>query len=137
MLIIDSNIWAYYFDRDTPEHPFIVDKVEEALSSEKIAVNTVIVIEVAHFLVKNLGPVVGRGKLNIFLDFPFTVIDLNYDLTLKAVELLTKYSHQGIGGRDATILATAETLSLNKIMTHDEAFKRIDWLEVIDPIRSS
>ncbi len=134
MLIIDSNIWAYYFDKDASEHPFVVDAVERALRSEKIAINTVIVIEVAHFLIKNLGPVVGKEKLNLFLSFPFSVIDLDYELTLRTIELLASYSHQGIGGRDSTILATAETLNLDTIMTHDEAFKKIDWLKVIDPI---
>jgi len=124
MLIIDSNIWAYYFDRDAPEHLLVAEEVEETLKSEKIAINTVVVVEVAHFLVKNLGPIIGRGKLDVFLSFPFTVIDLNYDLTMKAIELLAKYSHEGIGGRDATILATAESLGLNRIMTHDEAFKK-------------
>ncbi|MFB0522730.1 MAG: type II toxin-antitoxin system VapC family toxin [Candidatus Bathyarchaeia archaeon] len=134
MLIIDSNIWAYYFDEDATEHRSVADKVEAALTSQKIAINTVIIIEVAHFLIKNLGPMIGRNKLNLFLSFPFAVIDLDYDLTQKAIDLLAKYSHRGIGGRDATILATAETLSLNEIMTHDQAFKRVDWLKVIDPI---
>jgi predicted nucleic acid-binding protein len=134
MLIIDSNIWAYYFDRDASEHPFVVDEVKDFLRSEKIAINTVIIIEVAHFLVKNLGPIIGRNKLDIFLSFPFTIIDLDYDLALRAVGFLDKYSHEGIGGRDATILAMAETLGLNRVMTHDEAFKRIDWLDVIDPV---
>jgi len=112
----------------------VADKVEEALRSDKIVINTVVVVEVAHFLIKNLGPIIGRSKLDVFLSFPFTVVDLNYDLTLRAIEFLAKYSHDGIGGRDATILATAESLGLNSIMTHDEAFKRIDWLKVIDPI---
>ena len=134
MLMIDSNIWAYYFDRDAPEHRLIVAKVEEALTREKLAINTVIIIEVAHFLVKNLGPVVGRTKLDMFHCFPFRVIDLDYDLTSKAVGLLVKYSHEGIGGRDATILATLETLGFNRIMTHDEAFKRVDWVAVMDPV---
>lgn len=134
MLIIDSNIWAYYFDKDAPEHLLVADKVEEALRSDKIVINTVVVVEVAHFLVKNLGPIIGRNKLDRFLSFPFTVIDLNYDLTLKAIEFLAKYSHEGIGGRDATILATAESLGVNSIMTHDETFKRINWLKVVDPI---
>ena len=134
MLIIDSNIWAYYFDEDSPEHPFVVDDVEEALRSEGIAINTVIIIEVAHFLIKNLGPILGRNKLSTFLSFPFRIVDLNYELTLKSLDLLAKYSHLGIGGRDATILATAETLNINEIMTHDEAFKRIEWLRIIDPI---
>jgi len=134
MLIIDSNIWAYYFDKDAPEHPHVVGMVEEALRSDRVVINTVVIIEVAHFLIKNLGPVVGSSKLEVFLGFPFTVADLDYDLTLKAVEFLAEYSHTGIGGRDATILATARALRLNRIITHDEAFKRVDWLEVIDPI---
>jgi len=134
MLIIDSNIWAYYFDEDSPEHPFVVDDVEKALRSEGIAINTVIIIEVAHFLIKNLGPILGRNKLSTFLSFPFRIVDLNYELTLKSLDLLAKYSHLGIGGRDATILATAETLNINEIMTHDEAFKRIEWLRIIDPV---
>ena len=134
MLIIDSNIWAYYFDEDAAEHDFVVDDVEEALRSERIAINMVIIVEVAHFLIKNLGPLLGRNKLSIFLSFPFRIVDLNYELTLRALDLLAKYSHLGIGGRDATILATAETLNINEIMTHDEAFKRIEWLKTIDPV---
>ena len=134
MLIIDSNIWAYYFDEDALEHDFVVDDVDNALRSGEIAINTVIIMEVAHFLIKNLGPLIGRNKLSIFLSFPFQIIDLNYELTLKAIDLLAKYSHLGIGGRDATILATAKTIGINEIMTHDEAFKRIEWLKTIDPV---
>lgn len=124
MLIIDSNIWTYYFDRDTPEHRFVVDEVEKALTRSKVAINTIIMVEVAHFLIKNLGALTGMEKVNAFLSFPFTVVDLTHDLTLKAIEYLTRCSHLGIGGRDAAILATMETLGLNQIMSHDKAFKK-------------
>jgi len=117
MLIIDSNIWAYYFDRNAPEHRFVVDKVEKALTTGKIAMNTVIIVEVAHFLIKNLGAATGREEVNAFLSFPFIVVDLTHDLALRTIEHLTRYSHLGIGGRDATILATMEILDLNQIMT--------------------
>ncbi len=98
-------------------------------------INTVIMVEVAHFLIKNLGAVLGMEKLREFLRFPFTVVDLDHSLALRALELLAKYSHVGVGGQDATILATAESLSISRIMTHDEAFKKVDWLEVIDPVK--
>ncbi len=137
MLIIDSNIWAYYFDRDAPEHKFVVETVEKALTTNKIVINTVIIVEVAHFLIKNLGPLTGREKVSTFLSFPFKIVDLTFTLTLKAVEHLVRHSHQGIGGRDATILATMEILGLNEIMTHDEAFKRLDWVKVVDPVPES
>jgi len=31
-------------------------------------------------------------------------------------------------------LATAEDLNINKIITHDEAFKRMEWLKMIDSV---
>ncbi|MBE0513111.1 type II toxin-antitoxin system VapC family toxin [Candidatus Bathyarchaeota archaeon] len=134
MLIIDSNMWAYYFDKDAPEHPFVADRIDKALSSEKIVMNTVIIIEVAHFLVRSLGPVIGKDKMETFLSYPFTIVDLDYDLTQEAIDILVAYYHTGIGGRDATILATMKHLDFNKIMTHDESFRRVEWIEVIDPI---
>lgn len=135
MLIIDSCIWAYYFDKDAAEHPFVTEPVNKALRSERIVLNTVIIMEVAHFLIKNLGPIIGKSKLDVFLSFPFLVLNFDYDLTLNAIEHLKNYSHLGIGGRDATIIATMKSLGFNKIMTHDEAFKRVDWLEIIDPVQ--
>jgi uncharacterized protein len=47
---------------------------------------------------------------------------------------LAKYSQTGIGGRDATILASMEVLEIKKLMTHDRAFSRIDQIEVVDPV---
>ena len=43
-------------------------------------------------------------------------------------------NYLGIGGRDATLLAAMKKTNATKILTHDVAFKGVDWLEVIDPI---
>ncbi len=46
---------------------------------------------------------------------------------------------EGLGGRDATIVATLNSQGITKIMSHDGVFKRLDRalkLEVIDPISS-
>jgi len=134
MLIVDTNVWAYYFDRDCPEHRSVVGPLEKALESEQIAVNTVIVMELAHFLVKNLGPVAGGEKLGLFLRFPMAVFDFDYRSALDAVEMLKRYSHLGIGGRDATLLAMMSRAKATKIMTHDGALKKVDWLQTVDPV---
>ncbi len=136
ILTIDTNIWAYYFTQDVPEHKYVEKALDKIIRSEKeqIAVNTVIVMELAHFLVKNLGPIQAKEKLDIFLSFPFTVGDLDYSNVLDSIEELKRYSHLGIGGRDATVLAFMRKGGMKKIMTHDAALKKIDWLEVIDPI---
>ncbi len=44
------------------------------------------------------------------------------------------FIHAGIGGRDATILASMKKLSIQIICTHDISFKKISNIEVIDPI---
>lgn len=129
MLIIDSNIWAYYFDEDASEHSSVTEHANTTLRTEKIALNTAIIMDVAHFLIRNLGSMLGKSRLQLFLSFPFTISDFDYDLTLRAIDILVKYSYTGLGRRDATILATAETFNINEIMIHDEVFKRVDWLK--------
>ncbi len=90
-------------------------------------------MEVAHYLIKNLG-VQGKKKMDVFLSFHMKVVDFDQYLAKRSIELLAKFSQTGIGGRDATILAAMEELGIKKLMTHDRAFKRVDSIEVIDPI---
>jgi predicted nucleic acid-binding protein len=136
MLIVDTNIWAYYFDRDSPEHRFVVGPVEKALRTDQIAINTIIIMEVAHFLIKNLGPVDGGEKLGVFLRFPLAISEFDYRGALDSVEMLKRYSHLGVGGRDATVLALMSKSKIVRIMTHDEALKKVDWLKATDPIKA-
>jgi predicted nucleic acid-binding protein len=132
LIFIDSNIWCYYFDRSAQEHDVVSGKLEHALTGS-VAINTVIEMEVAHYLIKNLGAV-GKRKMDVFLSFPMEIVDFDYLLAKRSIDLLAKFSQTGIGGRDATILASMEELGIKKLMTHDRAFKRIDSIEVIDPI---
>ena len=135
MCMIDSNIWAYYLDADSPEHKFVVPEVKKALR-EGVLINTVVAMEVAHFLVKNLGPVLGMEKFDTFMGFPLAVDELDLELARAAVGELCKYSHLGIGGRDATLLASMRRKRVDRIMTHDEALKRVPGLKAVDPIKS-
>ena len=132
LIFIDSNIWCYYFDRSAQEHDIVSEKLEHALEGS-VAINTVVEMEVAHYLIKNLGAQ-GKMKMDVFLSFPMEVVDFDQYLAKKSIELLAKFSQTGIGGRDATILAAMEVLGIKKLMTHDSAFRRIDKIEVIDPI---
>lgn len=135
MIMIDSNIWAYYLDADAPEHKSVVPAVRKSLR-EGVLINTVVVMEVAHFLVKNLGSVLGKEKLDTFLSFPMQVDELTLDLAREAADELSKYSHLGVGGRDATLLASMRGKEVTKLMTHDEALKRVPDIETFDPVKS-
>ena len=98
-----------------------------------MAINTVVEIEVAHYLIKNLGGQ-GKRKIDVFLSFPMQVVDLDQCLAKRSIELLAKFSQKGIGGRDATILAAMEEHESKRLMTHDKALKRIDSIQVLDPV---
>ena len=133
LIFVDSNIWCYYFDRSALEHNAVSKKLEQVLD-DGVAINTVVLMEVAHYLIKNMGSDEGRGKMGLFLSYPMEIVDFNQHLAIRSVEYLAKYSQTGIGSRDATILASMEELEIKKLMTHDRAFKRLDFIEVVDPI---
>lgn len=134
MIFIDSNIWCYFFDESAKEHKKASAFIEKSLEKEEIAINTSVMTEISHFLVKNLGPINGKKKIDTFLEFPLVIEDLNYFLAKESINLLCQYSHEGIGGRDATILAAMKKLGVKKLITHDASFKNIEWLEVMDPV---
>ncbi len=135
MMLIDSNIWCFYFDESCKEHKAVSDYLESVLSKKEILSNTVVIMEVSHFLVKNLGPRIGKEKIDILTSFPMKTADLDFSLMKLSINMLCDYSHLGIGGRDATLLATLKRTKTNTIMTHDAAFRKIDWLEVVDPVK--
>ena len=133
-MFVDSNIWCFYFDNTCKEHANVKKFLENVLEKEKIEINTVIVMEVSHFLVKNLGPSIGKGKIDIFLSLPMNILDFDFSLMKLSINMLADYFHSGIDGRDATMLAAMKKSGSNTIATHDSAFKKIDWIKVVDPV---
>ena len=132
LIFVDSNIWFYYFNRSATEHEAVAEKLEQILENG-VAINTVVAMEVAHFLIKSLGSE-GKRKVDVFLSYSMEIVDFDQYLARKSVEYLAKYSQTGIGGRDATILASMQELGTRKLMTHDRAFKRLDFIDVVDPV---
>jgi len=135
MIFVDSNIWCYFLDESSKEHRKSSNFIKKILGKEDIVTNTIVLMEISHFLVKNLGSVTGKKKIDVFLEFPLITEDLNYSYAREAIALLCQYSHAGIGGRDATILATMKKLGVKRIATHDKAFKGVEWIELIDPVK--
>lgn len=132
-------MWCYYFDQRLPEHGYVLESMREVVKSEEIACNTVIAMEVAHYLIKHFPAGVARRKISYFVNLRNLKI-ANFDrrMMAKAIEDLIEYAHPyGIGGRDATIIATLKSLRVKKILTHDDALKRLAiklGFEAIDPI---
>jgi len=63
-----------------------------------------------------------------------TYVTLDLDIARLAFEQLVKYAKVGVSGRDSVILATMKAKGTKRIATHDEVFRKIENLEVIDSI---
>ena len=138
MIFVDSNIWCYYFDTRLPEHALVRDDMREIIKSQEIACNTVIVMEVAHYLVRHFTEKVARKKIEIFVNLNnLDITDFNRQACSESVETLLAYAYvEGLGGRDATVIASMKLQNIKKIVSHDDIFRRLAnklELEVIDP----
>lgn len=134
VVFIDSNYWIYLFDKTCEEHAYIVEHFNVLYETASLAVNTVVMIEVMHYLVKRLGPTVAREKWQVFSSIDFIIGNLEFEQLDPIFAVLAKFSHTGIGGRDATILSFMEAQNITKLCTHDKAFTQIPSIEIIDPI---
>ncbi|WP_455464141.1 type II toxin-antitoxin system VapC family toxin [Candidatus Hodarchaeum mangrovi] len=132
--MIDSNIWVYYFDENLPEHSTVVKFLNPLIKQGKIATSTIIMIEVIHYFFKRLGPVVGAEKSNVFQLGQFETLEFTSKDLDEFLAMFQQFSHQGIGGRDITILVCMKKAGISKLVTHDQSFKKIPDFEMIDPI---
>ena len=143
MIALDSNVWIYTLDADLHEHTDVAPAVKRLLSSDTtLFVNSVIRLEVVHYLVKNLESEVGSTDAEKFLNLEGVIAEsvTTKDVT-RATEILTEYEPTGIGGRDASLVATMEKADVSEIWTHDEGLKRVgdesDRLDVHDPVEDT
>ncbi|MFQ5981475.1 MAG: type II toxin-antitoxin system VapC family toxin [Candidatus Heimdallarchaeota archaeon] len=135
MQVIDSNIWAYYLDKTTPEHNAAVAFLDPCLQEGHIAITTTIALEVIHYLFRRLGTNIGFEKSNIFQLGSFQVLEFTSQDFDGLLEIMKKVAHLGLGSRDAAILACMQRENLTKLVTHDKAFTHVQGIEVIDPIK--
>ncbi len=142
MLFVDSNIWCYYFDQRFPEHVSVREAMREIITSEDIACNTIVVMEVAHYIVRHFPEQIARKKIEYFVNLGnLQIADFNRIALNETIESLLHYSFaEGLGGRDATVIATMKLQNVKKIVSHDSIFRRLaDKLEfeLIDPAQPS
>ena len=51
--MIDSNMWIYYFDESLEEHKYVKKSMRKVIMEEEILANTVLIQEVAHYLIRH------------------------------------------------------------------------------------
>ena len=138
MIFVDSNIWCYYFDQRLPEHEHVKEPMREIIKSTEIACNTIIVMEVAHYLVRHFTERTARRKIDFFINLRnLKIADFNRQAMMETLENLIDHAYTyGLGGRDATVITTMNSQNIKKIISHDDIFKQLSSklkFEVIDP----
>jgi len=133
MIYVDANYWIYWFDKRLPEHGYVLKSMGSAIR-KGIVINYVTLMEIAHYL-RHLDETEFKDRLETIRSLStLTLIDLDASIVDLALKLLVKHASQGIGGRDSIILATMKTNKVNRILTHDGAFRKVKGVKVIDPI---
>lgn len=133
MIYVDANYWIYWFDERLQEHKYVSKPMRSAIN-EGIMINYVTLMEIAHYL-RNLDQAEFRDRMDTIQQLgTLMLVDLDARTTNTALEFLTKYAPLGIGGRDSIILATMQVTNVKKILTHDDAFKSVKGIKVIDSI---
>lgn len=136
MIYIDANYWIYWFDERLPEHKYVTKPMRDAVN-EGIILNTLTLIEVAHYF-RRLPRKEFFEKVDTIQNLAtLRIISLDENLVLLAFEQLARYAKIGLGGRDSAIIATMKIAGVKRIASHDEVFKKIKELEVVDPIPAS
>lgn len=133
MIYVDANYWIYWFDQRLPEHRYVLKPMRNAVH-EGIVINYVTLMEVAHYL-RHLDRNEFKDRMDTVKALStLTLIDLGAQIVDLALDLLVKHASMGIGGRDSIILATMQLKGIRKILTHDDAFKNLKRVRVIDSI---
>jgi len=113
--------------------------MREIIKTDEIACNTIIVMEVAHYLVRHFPAKAAWRKIEYFVNLEnMKIVDFDRQMMMKALDSLVEYAYtHGLGGRDATVIATLKKLRVKKLLSHDNIFKRLATkleIEVVDPI---
>ena len=142
-ITIDSMIWIYSYDPHAPESKNVKSWLrgkKGALQTHKqIVLNTMIPLEILHSISKKPSvdfTTAYNAALGIIALKNVVLVDFNSRLLAESMTLLGDYQTYGIGGRDASILATVKDHNVMKIATHDKGILSIPDFIRIDPVFS-
>ncbi|MEX2236303.1 MAG: PIN domain-containing protein [Dehalococcoidia bacterium] len=88
-------------------------------ASEPLLVPDSVFGEVAYFLGRYLSPFIEARAFTSLTQEPLSVVHLRTDDILRACELVRQYADNPIGFVDASIVALAERLRINQVLTLD------------------
>ena len=135
MILVDANVWIYFFDANKKEHVRVRAALPRILGDDDLLMPTVVQMEVVHYLVKQLGAK-AADAVDTFLAQAAEIAPLSGGVTVEAARLLLAHNSTGIGGRDAAILVMAKRYDAT-IATNDKGLAKVAsamGLKVANPV---
>jgi len=141
MIAIDTILWIYNVDANSREHKNVRSWLEGrrgkgVIETEDLLINTVIAMEIVHNLrraAKLSAEDVYDYVLRILTLKNLVLDSLDLDALNQSINTFEDYFQYGIGGRDATVLASMRRYGVTTIATHDKNLLTVREIERIDP----
>ena len=114
MIFVDTGVFVSAADRDEPRHR---DCATLLRGNSELAVAEPVIAEAAWMIESRLGPSAEARFLRAVIHAPFTIMGLDRDDYLRAINLIEAYHDLGLGFVDASIIALAERSLATEIAT--------------------
>jgi len=116
-IIVDTGPIYAMADRDDDWHHRTVRFLES--NRDDLIIPASVLPEAAYLLLNHLGPAAERQLIQSVLKGEFAVEELTHPDYQRALELLRRYESARLGLVDATVMAVAERLNVQRVMTTD------------------
>jgi uncharacterized protein len=116
-LVVDTGPLYALADRDDDWHHRTVRFLQS--NHEDLIVPASVLPEAAYLLLTHLGPAAERQLVQSVLSGELAVEDLTIADYRRTLELLRRYENARIGFVDASVMAVAERLKIQRILTTD------------------
>lgn len=116
-ILVDTGPLYAMADRDDGWHLRVVRFLER--SRDHLIVPVTVLPEAAYLLAAHLGPEAERKFIQAIVGGEMAIEELTLHDLKRALELLRRYEDARIGLVDATVVAIAERLKIQRILTTD------------------
>ncbi|SDY94363.1 hypothetical protein SAMN05661080_05098 [Modestobacter sp. DSM 44400] len=118
MILVDTNILVAVANERDSDHELAVELVA-SLSDEVLVVPPTVIAEVSYLIGDRLGARAEVGFLRAFGTGELRLAELTVADVARMADLAEQYADLGLGGTDASVVAIAERLGVDRIATLD------------------
>ncbi len=137
MIMLDSNIIVYAYNRDAPERQYCLPVIRNAILGKLDAALSVLsLFEVYHVLAQRIQRPLPESQVSqIMLDLALCRNIRKFDITESLfIEAITVAEEYSIKINDALVASTMRSIGSEEIYSHDSDFDKVEFIRRVDPI---